>query len=150
MSAVVAALFKDHATADHVRTALVSGGFATDRVQLTSESEPGQAALMPSPSKSQQLQDYFTQIFPESSEREHVRAFVDGVQRGNAAVVVHPRGEIETRQAVEVLSSSQPLELCEHDLANQALEKAASEASSTVVGHFVPEGLKSTINPRKN
>ena len=150
MSAVVAALFKDHATADRVRTALVSGGFATDRVQLTSEVEPGQASLMPKGDKSQQLQDYFKQIFTESNERAHLRAFVEGVRHGNAAVVVHPRGDIETRTAVDVLSSSEPLELCEHDLANQAMEKAASPASSTVVGHFVPEGLKETINPRKN
>ena len=150
MSAVVAALFKDHATADQVRTALVSGGFPTDRVQLTSESEPGQAALMPSRNKSQQLQDYFTQIFPESNEQDRVRAFVDGVRRGNAAIVVHPRGDLETRQALDALSSSQPIQLCEHDLANQTMEKAASDASSTVVGHFVPEGLKETINPRKN
>jgi hypothetical protein len=150
MGAVVAALFNDHATADQVRTALVSGGFPTDRVQLTSESEPGQAALMPSPGKSQQLQDYFTRLFPDSSERDQVRAFIDGVRRGKAAVVVHPRGEIETQQAVETLSSSQPLQLCKHDLENQTMEKAASEASSTVVGHFVPEGLKETINPRKN
>ncbi len=32
MSALVAALYKDHATADQVRTALVSEGSATDRV----------------------------------------------------------------------------------------------------------------------
>lgn len=150
MSAVVAALFKDHATADRVRTALVSGGFPTDRVQLTSEAEPGQAALMPSPNKSQQLQDYFTRVFPEAGEREQVRSFVEGVRHGNAALIVQPRGDVETRQALEVLSSSQPMQLCKHDLANQTMEKAASEASSTVVGHLVPEGLKETINPRKN
>jgi hypothetical protein len=150
MSAVVAALFKDHATAEQVRTALVSEGFPTDRVQLTSEAEPGQAALSPSGGKSDQLRDYFAQLFPASNEQEHVRAFVDGVRHGNAAVVVHPRGDTETQRALGVLSSSDPIELREHDLANQAMEKAASEASSTVVGHFVPEGLKTTLNPRKN
>jgi hypothetical protein len=150
MSAVVAALFKDHATAEQVRTALVSEGFPTDRVQLTSETEPGQAALSPSGGKADQLRDYFSQLFPESNEREHVRAFVDGVRHGNAVVVVHPRGDIETQRAVGVLSSSGAIELREHDLANQTMEKAASEGSSTIVGHFVPEGLKTTINPRKN
>ena len=150
MSALVAALFKDHAVADRVRTALVSGGFPTDRVQLTSEVEPGQVSLMPRGDKSQQLQDYFKQVFTDANERQQLRTFVEGVQHGNAAVVVHPRGDIETRTAVDVLSSSEPLQLCEHDLANQTMEKAASPASSTVVGHFVPEGLKQTINPRKN
>ena len=43
----VAALFKDHATAENVRTALVSEGFATDRVLLTSAEEPGPAGMMP-------------------------------------------------------------------------------------------------------
>src|SRR3954470_2129709 len=99
MGAVVAALFDDHATADQVRTALVSGGFPTDRVQLTSEAEPGQAALMPSSNKSQQLQDYFDRIFTEADEKEQVRMFVNGVRHGNAALIVQPRGDIETRQA---------------------------------------------------
>jgi hypothetical protein len=150
MSALVAALFQDHATADRVRTALVSGGFPTDRVQLTSEVEPGQAALMPSPNKSRQLEDYFTRIFTETNERERVRTFVEGVRQGNAALIVQPRGDIETRQALDVLSASQPIQICEHDLEKQGMEKAASEGSSTVVGHLVPEGLKETINPRKN
>ncbi|HEU4627593.1 MAG TPA: hypothetical protein VFS52_22750 [Steroidobacteraceae bacterium] len=150
MSALMAALFKDHAAADQVRTALVTGGFPTDRVQLTSESEPGQAALVPAPNKSQQLENYFAQIFMGSNERDRVREFVDGVRHGNAALIVQPRGDIETRQAVEILSSSQPVQLYEQDLDKQTMEKAASEAESTVVGHLVPEGLKETINPRKN
>ena len=45
MSALIAALYKDHATAARIRTSLVSQGFATDRVQLTSREEPGPAGL---------------------------------------------------------------------------------------------------------
>jgi hypothetical protein len=30
------------------------------------------------------------------------------------------------------------------------MERAASKSSETVVGKVVPEGLKTTINPRKN
>ena len=37
----------------------------------------------------------------------------------------------------------------EHDLANQAMERAASHEGETMVGKVVPEGLKKTINPRK-
>jgi hypothetical protein len=150
MSALMAALFPDHATAEQVRTALVSDGFPTDRVQLTSPSEPGQAALNPSGGKTDPLQGYFAHLFPASDEREHVRTFVEGVRKGNAAVVVHPRGDIETRRALGILRASNPIELREHDLDAQGMEQAASSASSTVVGKLVPEGLKTTINPRKN
>jgi hypothetical protein len=65
-------------------------------------------------------------------------------------VVVHPRGDTEVKRALGILHDSNPIELREHDLANQTLEKAASDAPDTVVGRFVPEGLKTTINPRKN
>lgn len=150
MGATVAALFKDHATADSVRTALVTEGFATDRVQLTSPDEPGPVALMPSKGKDGQLQDYFSHVFPDSGETEHVRSFVTAVREGKAAVVVHPRGDIEVQRALGILNSSQPIELREHDLDDQAMERAASPASSTVVGKVVPEKLKETINPRKN
>lgn len=150
MSALVAALYKDHATADQVRTALVSEGFATDRVQLTSSDDPGPARLSPSTSERDKLQDYFRQVFPDAHEGDDVRSFVEGVEHGNAAVVVHPRGDIEVERALSILSASDPLEMREHDLANQTMERAASNAPETVLGKIVPEGLKTTINPRKN
>jgi hypothetical protein len=150
MSALVAALFKDHATADRVRTSLVSGGFATDRVQLTSRVEPGPAGLTPSHDTTSQLQDYFAQVFPDPGEAGNIREFVEGVARGNAAVVVHPRGDVESKQALEILSASKPLQVREHDFENQTMERAASSSGDTMVGQLLPEGLKKTINPRKN
>ncbi len=150
MSALVAALYKDHATADQVRTALVSEGFATDRVQLTSPSEPGPAGLAPANNATAQLRKYFEQLFPEPDEADEVSTFVDGVKQGNAAVVVHPRGDVEVERAKSILAASQPLEVREHDLANQTMERAASHEGETVVGKVVPEGLKTTINPRKS
>jgi hypothetical protein len=150
MSALVAALFKDHATAENVRTALVTEGFPTDRVQLTSVSEPGPAALAPAGGNTDQLRNFFARIFPAAEERAHLQSFVEGVRQGNAAVIVHPRGDIETQRALGILSSSDPIEMREHDLANQSMERAASKDSSTMVGKLVPEGLKTTINPRKN
>jgi len=112
MSALVAALFKDHATADQVRTALVSDGFPTDRVQLTSPTEPGPAALNPADTRRDQLREFFAQLFPEADESENVRTFVEGVRNGNAAVVVHPRGDNARRPVnaarVSVPSSSDP------------------------------------------
>jgi hypothetical protein len=150
MSALIAALYKDHATADRVRTSLVSGGFATDRVQLTSRNEPGPAGLTPAGDMTSQLEGFFSQTFPDPDEIGGIREFVDGVKQGNAAVVVHPRGDVETKQARDILSASQPLKVREHDLANQAMERAASNSGETMVGKVVPEGLKKTINPRKN
>jgi hypothetical protein len=150
MGVLVAALYDNHATADRVRTALVSEGFATDRVQLTSRVEPGPAGVTPSDDSTAQLRDYFTQVFPNEDEADEVRTFVDGVSHGNAALVVHPRGDVEVQRALSILSASQPIQVREHDLANQTMERAASHSGETVVGKVVPEGLKETINPRKN
>jgi MoxR-like ATPase len=150
MSALVAVLYDNHATADQVRTALISEGFATDRVQLTSRVEPGPAGLTPSDDATTQLHDYFARVFSDESEAEEIRTFVDGVQHGNAALVVHPRGEVEVQRALSILSSAKPLQVREHDLANQTMERAASHSGETMVGKVVPEGLKQTINPRKN
>lgn len=150
MGALVAALYKDHATADRVRTALVSEGFATDRVQLTSPREPGPAALTPATNATAQLREYFEQVFPDASEAGEVKEFVEGVSHGNAAVVVQPRGDVEVERALSILSASQPLQVREHDLGNQTMERAASHEGETMVGKVVPEGLKKTINPRKD
>jgi hypothetical protein len=150
MSALVAALYKDHATADQVRTALVSEGFATDRVHLTSPREPGPAGLAPADDATAQLRKYFEQVFPDPAEANEVSTFVEGVSHGNAALVVHPRGDVEVERAMSILSASQPLEVREHDLANQTMERAASHEGETIVGKVVPEGLKKTINPRKS
>ena len=149
MGVLVAALYKDHTTANQVRTALVTDGFATDRVQLTSPEEPGPAGLTPSNDAKAQLQDYFEQVFPDANEAADVRTFVNGVSQGNAALVVHPRGDVEVERALSVLSASHPLQVREHDLADQAMERAASNSGETVVGKVLPEGLKKTINPRK-
>ena len=149
MSALVAALYKDHATADHVRTALVTEGFATDRVQLTSPREPGPAGLTPADDSTAQLRKYFEQVFPNADEASEVSTFVNGVSDGKAAVVVHPRGDVEVERALSILSASQPLEVREHDLHHQTMERAASHDGETMVGKVMPEGLKKTINPRK-
>jgi len=150
MSALIAALYQDHATAERIRTSLVSQGFATDRVQLTSREEPGPAGLTPSNDTTSQLEAFFSQAFPDADEAAGVREFVDGVKRGNAAIVIQPRGEVETKQAKDILSASHPLKVREHDLARQTMERAASHSGETMVGTVVPEGLKRTLNPRKN
>jgi len=133
-SAVIAALFTDHAAADRVRTRLSSGeaAFPTDRVHLTSAMEPGHAGLVPAASFALKLQAYFRTLF----DRE-VRALSAGVQSGNGAIAVFPRGDIETKRAFDVLRQAKPLQLFEHDLDKQTLEHAASEDAAPVVSNVV-------------
>ena len=125
MSALVAALYENHAVAEQVRTALVTEGFPTDRVELSSTHDPGQAALGPAAGRDKQLHDYFGQFFDRDDEAGDVRKFAEGVSRGQASVVVHPRGDIETRRALDILQASHPVELREHDLEDQGMERAA-------------------------
>jgi hypothetical protein len=128
MSAIVVALYDNHTAAERVRTRLVREGFPTDRVRLTSRNEPGEAAIVgPSDELETQLEEYFTRLFDREEERPNVHLFVDGVQQGHAALAVHPRGKVETTRALEIMEEAQPIEMCEHDLENQAMERAAGE-----------------------
>jgi hypothetical protein len=131
MSALVVALYDNHAAAERVRTQLVSEGFPTDRVQLTSSIEPGQAAVVgPDQEFPRQLEDYFTGLFDRTDELPNVHLFVDGIQQGHAALTVHPRGEVETTRALQIMEQAQPLELCDHDLHDQGMERAATPQNS--------------------
>jgi hypothetical protein len=130
MSALVVALFDNHAAADRVRARLVKEGFPTDRVQLTSSAEPGQAAVIGHGHDLEaQLEEYFSGLFDRVEEIPDVHFFVDGVQQGHAALTVHPRGEVETNRALQIMEEAQPLEICDHDLQEQAMEHAASRDS---------------------
>jgi hypothetical protein len=150
MSAVVAALYDTHAVAEQVRTALVNEGFPTDRVELSSAREPGQAALGPAGAREEQLYDYFGQFFDRDEEASDVRTFAEGVSRGKASVVVHPRGDIETRRALDILQASHPVELREHDLEKQSMEHAASPQSEALVEKLIPESLKTPDSEPKS
>ncbi len=127
MSALVVALFDNHAAAERVRTRLVQEGFPTDRVQLTSSDEPGAAAVVgKADDLEEQLEEYFSGLFDRVEEIPNVHFFVDGVQQGHAALTVLPRGEVETNRALEIMEEAQPLEICDHDLQDQGMEHAAS------------------------
>jgi hypothetical protein len=127
MSALVVALYDNHIAAERVRTRLVQEGFPTDRVELTSSDEPGQAAVVgPGHDLEAQLEEYFSALFDRIDELPNVHFFVDGVTQGHAALTVHPRSEIETNRALEIMEEAQPLEICDHDLEDQLLERAAS------------------------
>jgi 2',3'-cyclic-nucleotide 2'-phosphodiesterase (5'-nucleotidase family) len=138
-SALMAAVFTNHEAADRVRVRLSTGdtAFPTDRVQLTSAIEPGNAGLVPAASFALKLQAYFKTLFDREEEANQVRSLSAAVENGNGVVVVFPRGDIETRHAYAVLQQAKPLQLIEHDLDKQVLEHAASEDTAPVAAEVV-------------
>ena len=126
MSAVMTAMFYDCGAAERVLLELVRDGFPTDRVDLTSDGEPGRAGLAPAHSAHERFVSHFRAIFSAQSEQPLAERFAERIEHGGAAVTVHPRGAFETLRAQAILARAHPLELAEHDLANQALEHAAS------------------------
>ena len=70
MSAVLVAVFNDHASAEAVRTRLVKDGFPTDRVELTSLQELGQVKLVPREGLSAKLTAYFRKLFQSDGNGE--------------------------------------------------------------------------------
>jgi hypothetical protein len=136
MSAVLVAAFSDHATADQVRARLVRDGFPTDRVELTSCQELGQVKLVPRESVGEKLTEYFGKLFQTNGAGEgerSVRLFQRAVLDGKAAIAVQPRGDLETRRALELLNDAGPLELRGADLENQTFEHAASETETPIL-----------------
>jgi hypothetical protein len=127
MSAVLAAVFTDHASAEAVRTRLVSDGFPTDRVELTSKKEPGQAGTAPGDRLGDKLTNYFQTLFDATEDRRYVASLSESVLHGHAAVVVHPRGDVETERAMKILEQASPMDLHEKDLDKQTLEAAAAQ-----------------------
>jgi hypothetical protein len=138
-SALLAAVFSDHAAADRVRVRLSTGdaAFPTDRVHLTSTKEPGNAGLVPAASFALKLEAYFHTLFDKDDEAPRVRSLSAAVQAGHAVIAVFPRGDIETKRAMSVLRQAKPLELYDHDLDKQTLEHAASESGKPVASEVV-------------
>jgi hypothetical protein len=131
MSAVVAAVFADHDTAVHVRTRLVKDGFPTDRVELTSTEELGQAEVVPQAGVPEKLTQYFSQLFPDRGGA--VNLFQGAVLAGHAVIAVHPRGDVETNRVVQLLNENDPVEVRAQDLDKQPLEQAASKSQSSAL-----------------
>jgi hypothetical protein len=126
MGAMIVALFENHDAAERVRTALVSDGFATDRVELTSRREPGQAGTGPAAALPDQLEDYFRKLFDREHEQSFADSLVQSVRDGRAAITVHPRGEVEVQRAREILQQGSALEMRDRDIDDQTMEQAAA------------------------
>ena len=136
MSAVLVAVFGDHSTAQAVRTRLVKDGFPTDRVELTSCEELGQAELVPREGVGEKLKEYFSNLFQgvgNGGADRWVQMYERAVLDGKAAIAVHPRGDIETQRAVQLLNDAGPVELRGADLQNQTLEHAATDKETPIL-----------------
>ena len=138
MSAVLLAVFGQYGDAERVRTKLVSDGFPTDRVELTSSTEPGRAGIHPAGSRRAKFMQYFRTLLTEEDERPFAEALAERVEGGGASTVaVHPRGAIETARAAEILENEGAVEVVGHDLENQTFEHAASRGEGYWVRHFM-------------
>ncbi len=126
MSAVMTAMFDDCRAAERARLELVRDGFPTDRVDLTSDGEPGRAALAPASSPHDRFVRHFRTLFSTADEQPLAERLAERIEHGGAAVTVHPRGMLETVRAHSILARLHPLELVHHDLGNQRLEHAAA------------------------
>jgi hypothetical protein len=108
---------------------LVKDGFPTDRVELTSSQELGQAKLVPRTDLGSKLIEYFHTLLPRSSAELFQREVLDG----NAVLAVHPRGDTETQRALQLLNEAGPVEVRGADLQKQTLEHAAAEEETPVL-----------------
>lgn len=136
MSAVMAALFPSHQIAVAVRTRLVEDGFPTDRVELASRQDPGHAEVVPATDMADKLRLHFRQLFPGEENAEATELLCRGILEGRAVIAVHPRGDIETERAREILEQAGPDELRTRDLENQPMERAASPDNETIIPHM--------------
>ena len=143
MSAVLAALFPSHEIAERVRTRLVTDGFPTDRVELSSRKEARQAQLVPASTMAEKLTLHFRQLFPAAEDAGVTHLLCQGILEGRAVIAVHPRGDIETQRALEILEEAGPVELRSRDLDNQPMERAASPSNETLI----PNARKILLGP---
>lgn len=133
MSAVLVAVYKDHGAAEAVRIRLVNDGFPTDRVELTSSKELGQAKLAPAADVEGKLTQYFRQLFPGNRAAVPVHQLQGAIQGGQAVIAVHPRGQVETDRAIQILNEGGPMQIEAADLDKQSLEHAAAEQESSAL-----------------
>jgi len=145
MSAVLAALFPSHQIAVAVRTRLVEDGFPTDRVELASRQDPGHADVVPAKDIADKLRLHFRQLFPAEEDAEATEVLCRGILEGRAVIAVHPRGDIETQRAREILEQADPVELRARDLDKQPMDRAASPDNQTII----PNVRKILLGPGK-
>ena len=112
MTPVIVALFDDYGVAERVRTELVAVGIPTDRVELTSLLETGQADAEPGDAFLARVANYFHALLdqdgPPNREADELARRVRG---GHSAITVHPRLDFELDSARRILQRNQPVAL---------------------------------------
>jgi hypothetical protein len=113
MTPVIVALYDDYGIADRVRTQLVADGFPTDRVEVTTREETGQADAEPGKRFPERLANYFHTIFDQGDSPAQAEEFADRVAKGDSAVTVHPRADYEISSARRILNQNRPVKVRE-------------------------------------
>jgi hypothetical protein len=114
MTPVIVAIYDDFGAAERVRTELVADGFPTDRVELTSKAESGQADAEPGDTYWHKVSNYFHAIFDQTGNYASADQFADRVRNGGAAITVHPRTDYEMDSARTILQNNHPVDFREH------------------------------------
>ena len=140
MAAVLVALYDGHPKAEETRTELVRDGFPTDRVELTSVTEPGAAGLITAETASERFRRYFGTLFDEEHHRGCAAYLARRVSDGAAVLTVHPRGEQEIMRAIQILDRHEPDEVDREHLDQTLLERAASPNSRSIVVQLIEGG----------
>jgi len=113
MTPVIVALYDDFGVAKRVRTELVADGFPTDRVELTSRAESGQADAEPGETYWRKVSNYFHTLFDQTGNSASADQFANRVRNGSSAITVHPRSDDELASARTILRNYHPAELRE-------------------------------------
>jgi hypothetical protein len=110
MTPVIVALFDDYGVADRVRTELVADGFPTDRVELTSLLETGQADAEPGDAFVARVSNYFHTLLDQDEEHDgDADELAQRVRGGKSAIAVHPRTDYEIASARKILNRNGPV-----------------------------------------
>jgi hypothetical protein len=110
MTPLIVALFDDYGIADRVRTELVAEGLPTDRVELTSLVETGQADAEPGDAYLARLSNYFHTLLDQGEERNgEADELARRVRSGNSAITVHPRADWEIDSVRAILHRNKPI-----------------------------------------
>jgi|SRR5882757_5901074 len=118
MTPVIVALYDDFGVAQRVRTELVADGFPTDRVELTSQTESGQADAEPGESYWRKVSNYFHTLFDQTGDSASADQFADRVRKGSSAITVHPRSDHELDSARTILRQHHPADFREEHANN--------------------------------